>query len=187
MPRKPMDLRRKRFGRLVAIKRVYKNKYSYWDCVCDCGNKTTVRRDHLLDGSSQSCGCLQIEKTVNRSWKGYEEISGKYWYDLNRNAKYRLLDFNITIQEAWEIFLKQNKICYFTGDLLCFAKGKSDSKFQTASLDRLDNSIGYVKNNCCWVHKSINRLKNDFDTNDFLTLCSKVAEYEKKTKKHSNS
>lgn len=33
----------------------------YWDCVCDCGNKTTVRQDYLKSGKTQSCGCLQKE------------------------------------------------------------------------------------------------------------------------------
>jgi hypothetical protein len=179
MARKASDLRRKRFGRLVAIRRVYRKKASYWECLCDCGKTTLVRRDHLVQGHSQSCGCLQIEKTINRCWKGHEEISGKYWYDLNRNAKFRLVDFEITIDEAWKIFLFQNRRCYFTGDLLCFAKGKSDSKCQTASLDRLDNKLGYTKENCRWVHKSVNRLKNDFALEEFLALCSKVSEYEK--------
>lgn len=178
MANKVKDLRRKRFGRLVAINRVYQNKTSYYQCVCDCGNiDVLVRRNRLVDGETQSCGCLAIEKTIERSWKGHEEISGKYWYDLNRNAKYRLIEFSITIENAWEKFVEQGKQCYFTGETLCFAKGKKDKTTQTASLDRLDNSLGYTKENCCWVHKTVNRLKNDFVVDEFLLWCKKITEY----------
>lgn len=30
-------------------------------CVCDCGNSTVVRADHLKSGHTQSCGCLLRE------------------------------------------------------------------------------------------------------------------------------
>jgi hypothetical protein len=177
MANKAKDLRRCRFGRLVAIERTYRDKESFWKCLCDCGKIVEVRRKHLLSGNTVSCGCHSREQTSKRSWKGYEEISGKYWYDLARNAKYRLIDFEITIQEAWLQFLKQERRCSFTGQQLTFAKGKKDRKEQTASLDRYDNEKGYTVENCCWIHKSVNRLKNDFSVNEFLYWCKAISDY----------
>jgi hypothetical protein len=136
-----------------------------------------VRRDHLVNGTAKSCGCLQIEDTINRSWKGYEEISGKYWYDIHRNAKHRIIDFDITIEEAWELFIKQQKVCFYTGEPLCFSKGRRDKKLQTASLDRIDNTKGYSIENCCWVHKRINKLKGDFTEAEFLDWSKKITQY----------
>lgn len=50
-----------RFGKLVIIKR---NEYDIEkaDCICDCGNKTTVSVPHLVNGSTVSCGCYLHEK-----------------------------------------------------------------------------------------------------------------------------
>ena len=31
---------------------------AYWFCVCDCGNKTTVRGRDLRDSKTRSCGCM---------------------------------------------------------------------------------------------------------------------------------
>ena len=51
-----------RYGRLTVIERdENKGKIAAWRCICDCGNETIVRGDHLRSGVSQSCGCLRDE------------------------------------------------------------------------------------------------------------------------------
>ena len=52
-----------RFGRLTVIKR----ENNKWKCQCDCGNITFVDTNHLNQGHTQSCGCLQKEKTSEAS------------------------------------------------------------------------------------------------------------------------
>lgn len=37
----------------------------YWKCQCDCGNIAIVRGTQLRNGKTQSCGCLQKEKTTD--------------------------------------------------------------------------------------------------------------------------
>ena len=50
------------FGRLSVIERAEsRNGKAYWLCRCDCGNYKTVSGTHLVDGSTQSCGCLVKE------------------------------------------------------------------------------------------------------------------------------
>jgi hypothetical protein len=46
----------------------------------------------------------------------------------------------------------------------------------TASLDRIDSSKGYCEDNVQWVHKDINRMKNTFDQDYFISLCKLIAE-----------
>ena len=55
------------------------------------------------------------------------------------------------------------------------AKSKADLKLQTASLDRIDSTKGYSKDNIQWVHKDINCMKMDFSQQYFIDLCVKVA------------
>lgn len=59
--RKHIDLTGQRFGRLVTIEVVGKDKYydKLWRCICDCGKETIVRQGHLRSGHSQSCGCMR--------------------------------------------------------------------------------------------------------------------------------
>lgn len=60
-----LDLRDRRFGRLVAQKRLpeYGPDHScLWQCLCDCGNTCTVSSNKLRTGHTKSCGCLQRER-----------------------------------------------------------------------------------------------------------------------------
>lgn len=44
----------------------------------------------------------------------------------------------------------------------------------TASLDRIDNTKGYLEDNVQFVHKDINRMKWAHSQQYFIELCSKV-------------
>ena len=62
------DITGKRFGRLVAIKRVGSNSYNkaVWECLCDCGNSVVVVGESLWNGLTKSCGCLHSELISNK-------------------------------------------------------------------------------------------------------------------------
>ena len=85
--------------------------------------------------------------------------------------------FSISIQYAWNLFLKQKRKCALTGMDLVFGKSMKEveSGATTASLDRIDNKLGYIKGNVHWVHKDINFMKQGFDLNYFIEMCSMVA------------
>ena len=118
------------------------------------------------------------KKAYNNSTVG--EISGRYWGLVKKNARKRSIEFNITKEEAWEIFLKQNKRCIYTGlkithsRYLCRKNGKDIYYLGTASIDRKDSSLGYVKGNIQWVHKDVNALKSNFKEKYFLKLCKLI-------------
>ena len=60
---KSKDLSSLRFGRLLVISNVGKNKYGKykWLCQCDCGNICYVTSGDLNSGRTNSCGCLKKE------------------------------------------------------------------------------------------------------------------------------
>jgi len=62
------DLTGQKFGRLVVIKKVNKNKQGkyYWLCQCECGNKKKIMGCNLKSGATKSCGCLQKEMRMKR-------------------------------------------------------------------------------------------------------------------------
>lgn len=147
-----------------------------WLCRCDCGKEKIVRGKSLLRDRVKSCGCLNwINGRKNKRWTGYEDISGDFWSTMMNRAKQRGHDFTISIEEAWNQFIKQGRKCLFSGIDLIFTSGKLNKSKQTASLDRIDSSKGYTIDNICWVHKEINKMKLDHSVEHFIELCESVA------------
>lgn len=56
-----------RYGRLIVDEEYIEQKKVR--CTCDCGNVVTLRRGDVLSGHTQSCGCLQSERTSNSNTK----------------------------------------------------------------------------------------------------------------------
>jgi len=181
------DITGKVYGYLTVKKIVpeYSEKRSrniYWAyCNCsNCGNTNfQVNKHNLRTGRTRSCGCSKdghkkITGSNSVQWTGHNEISGNRWSKIKRNAKKRGIKFNVTIQYVWKLFEKQNRKCKLSGLEITF--GKLSNQSFTASLDRIDNTKGYVKCNVHWVHKDINRIKSDLDISYFKTLCKLVVE-----------
>jgi hypothetical protein len=124
---------------------------------------------------TRSCGCYKHDETIKRQWKGHGEISGSLWKRILNQAKSRGLSVEITIEDAWNLFLSQERRCKLTRLPLVFSTGyiKADG---TASLDRIDSSIGYTKNNIQWVHKDVNQMKMDLAQDYFIDLCRRIVE-----------
>lgn len=172
------DLLNKRFGLLLVKEYIGKSKYQHrWRCQCDCGNVSTVQGNHLIHGNTKSCGCLHKRKGKNSPFfRGYGEIPLDYFSTIRRSAEGKIRkskQFSITIEYLWNLFLKQNRRCSLTGELLEFGSQKGTKP--TASLDRIDSTKGYVEGNVQWVHKDVNIMKNDYDVDYFITMCKKVS------------
>jgi hypothetical protein len=159
----------------------YKMKKSqgmYCKWKCDCGNIIVYLASEVVKGRKKSCECyFYRRKEQHSNWHGYEGISGQYWGNIKNNANVRKLKFEISIEDIWEIYIKQNKKCSITGIDLIFSS-HSDKSDGNASLDRIDSNVGYIKNNLQWVHKTINYIKRDLSDDEFIDWCKKVNDYQ---------
>jgi len=41
-------------------------------------------------------------------------------------------------------------------------------------MDRIDNDLGYTKENIQWVHKDVNAMKSNFKEKYFLKICKLI-------------
>lgn len=179
------DLVNLRFGMLLVLEKVEKPSYSksknrncYWKCLCDCGNEKIVASPELFRGDTKSCGCQKHK--IN--FKGYGEIPKSVYTGIkNWSAASRNIEFNLTIEYLWELFLFQERKCVYSGEILKLGTSRHDST-KTASLDRIDSSKGYIEGNVVWCHKKINMLKMDLKLDDFYKFCKSVSKYEKQSK-----
>lgn len=151
MSKKSQDLTGRPFGYYTAIRQDGCNSQGvpYWLCRCRCGNEKRVRVDHLLDGSTKSCGCLQREQIVSRNtthgctnepwYKTYEAMMERCGHSKGA-SEYRLRlyrDRGIAVCELW-----RNSPMAFGDWLLAHGWRKG------LQIDRIDNNQGYCPENC---------------------------------------
>jgi hypothetical protein len=139
---------------------------------CVCGSELTITAGHLVGGSWKSCGCMRhVRGNKSHNWRGHGEISGSRWASIVRGAQARGHDFTLTREQAWDLFIAQDRRCALSGVLLTMVRRG------TASLDRIDSSAGYSIKNVQWVHKDINMMKQDLSQAEFLAWCRRVARH----------
>ena len=182
---KIVDLTGKRFGKLVVIRKLSSRRDGsvMWECQCDCGNKHEANTRHLnrAKNTVRSCGCSQHPSGKDSPyWEGVGEMSAAWWQaKIGREFQQKsraTIPVEIDMEYAWDLFLKQNRKCALTGLELTFARPLSKG---TASLDRIDNTRGYVPGNVQWVHKTINMMKRIYDEDYFIEMCVLVAAHKK--------
>ena len=169
----------KRFGKLtvLAIGEVGKNYHRLLHVRCDCGVEKKVLHANLVRGATRSCGCTIAKGDGNRHWIGVGNLSGSMWALIKKGARDRQIEVKLTHAEAWELFQKQGGLCALTGALLTLPEHCRDYTF-TASLDRIDSSKPYVKENVQWVTKHVNLMKRSYSQEEFIDLCRRVVQFQ---------
>ena len=177
---KIIDIIGERFGTLVVIENCEQNdKWGkpLWKCLCDCGNIIAKTKSDIAY-KMKSCGCQRAEMISQARWDGYGEIAKTYWSSVICGATSRNIYFDVTIEYAWELFLKQNRKCALSGLEIQFSRNRKKTRdsyeVQPASLDRKNSSVGYINDNIQWVHKTINICKNDLSSSEFVNICRLV-------------
>lgn len=135
---------------------------------CDCGNISNISTYHF--GKIKTCKyCFYSKKGVEHpAYRGTSNITQTYFSQIKLNAKKRKLKFNLDIKILDQLLIKQNYKCYLSGQTISVHDN-------TASLDRIDSSKGYLKNNIAWIHKDIQRMKSDFPVIYFVDTCNKIS------------
>ena len=162
----------KKFGMLTVMS--HKSRCEGYICACDCGNTTVARAYRLKRGLHNSCGCVHYRKEQESpNYKGLGTLSKTHWYNIEYGAKRRNLIFDISMEDAWNLFLKQNKKCAYTGWDIEFGSPYRNIK-TTASLDRIDSSKGYTIDNIQWLHKDVNYMKSNMCPKRFIEICKTI-------------
>lgn len=110
-------------------------------------------------------------KITDKKIHKHQFIPCFFWNQTKKNCRAREYNLNITIDDIWSQFLRQEGKCALTGRDLKFAPSRKDN---TASLDRIDSSKHYELDNIQIVHKDVNTMKMDLSDRDFFFFCKEV-------------
>lgn len=93
---------------------------------------------------------------------------------IKSGAKNRNLDFEITYEFIQKLWVNQNGLCYYTNvPMKLIARQKNPYQ---VSIDRIDSSLGYTKENAVLCCQSINYMKNDYSLEDFNLFINSLQE-----------
>lgn len=140
-------MRKKRFGKIIAIRRAGINPYqqAVWFCRCDCGGTKVVSQTHLQQGLVKSCGCLRKKHGESKTplfnvWSGML----KRCRLKSRKDYHRYGGRGIKVCGRWHEYSN------FRADMKV-AYDRHRRRYSTTILERLDNNLGYFPENCTWV------------------------------------
>lgn len=127
----------------------------YYRCTCTCENATVkeVNRNALLNGSSQSCGCLRAELSGSR-------LTTHGMYSAPERRVHASMMTRCTNPKYHEYHLYGGRgitVCpEWLGNFAKFYEDMGPRPSPEHQLDRRDNSLGYSKSNCYWATKNEN-------------------------------
>lgn len=143
-----------------------------------CGKYTEVSTAKLRNGHTKSCGCIKSESISIANRHCYGDSMGKRVIDSYRNnAKLKKIEFSLSHAQLIALFQGN---CHYCGDAPknVMKRKNSYGMFVYNGIDRIDNNLGYIENNCvscCW---KCNQKKKSNHKTAFLDWIKKVAEHQ---------
>jgi hypothetical protein len=196
------DAQKIHFGKYIYLSS-YETKKTKMKMLCkDCQNVFLQTPDSHLNGSG--CPKCAKEKSIlglklaskitakinnKRARIFSDEKTGFYinkaiWNSYKKGALERNLIFEIKPEDIFNLYKKQNGLCVYTG-----AKLNCDSivsKKIDWSIDRIDNSKGYTKDNILLVSKTANMFRNRSTIKEMLEFCNMVVSVHNGMDKYSS-
>lgn len=177
---KAFNLVGKRFGKLVVLSQIEKDKFKKirWSCVCDCGNTHIASTDILCRGATKSCGCY---RNTFKLLPSGEASFNQYLCQYRNNARVRKVDFFLSEEEFKSIIGKSCEYCgaepksYFSRN----RKVAETTAYLCNGIDRVDNRIGYTFRNCVPCCSLCNYMKRGLTQSDFIKHVQKISSYPK--------
>lgn len=137
----------------LQLKRTYGNRCK------DCHNKR--KRD------------LRRTKYVTQEER-FNEILRTIRY---RSRKSNLGDTDLTLEFIQNLFTKQDGKCFYSGIVMNFERWGSKRKKYSITVDRIDPSKGYTKDNVVLSSWAANVGKSNFSLNEYIRFCAEVTNY----------
>ena len=136
---------------------------------CSCGAEKDVEVYAVKSGRSKSCGCLHKDILRERATK--TAASNKVFGHYRRGALSRGYSFELSLPEFLEV---TQQPCYYCGAPPSNIQ-KGVVPFIYSGVDRVDNNLGYTKDNIVPSCFHCNKMKGTHSQEDFLKQIAAIS------------
>lgn len=141
--------------------------YSYHRHICKkCHTHKQLKKYHSLSPEDKKIKKAKQNEWIKNNYLHYRVINSR------ARAKEYNIPFNITVEDvkgAWE---KQGGKCYYTDQPMVLAP--SERRWQSVSIDRIDSSKGYEKDNIVLCRGIVNLVKNELSIDELLEIIDQI-------------
>ena len=140
-------------------------------CSQKCNGKSRANLKRLLSYDNKFDG--------TEGYTTADEFTPFKWYIKCIYNSNRKKEKNITAQDLKRLWEEKGGFCPFTGNLLTLRTHSNCTeplRPDHASLDRIDNNLGYVRGNIRFISVMANYARNKFTDAQLINFCCDVAE-----------
>jgi 5-methylcytosine-specific restriction endonuclease McrA len=169
------NIKGQKFNKLKVVEYCGPNSHgkAQWYCECDCGKSIVVIGISLRNGHTKSCGCL------SRYESGIAALNWLY-YSYQKGAKSRGLEWNLTKEQFQALTSSCCSICGIfpkQSAIVSSEEWKYNGNYLYNGIDRIDNTVGYVFDNCRTACKICNGAKHSMTETNFQQWLDRIIEF----------
>jgi hypothetical protein len=140
----------------------------------NCGKKQTYGRlDHYRSAVKNDWKCKSCSSHTN-NFKGKVGPIPITWFEIKRKSGIgRGYLWDLTIEDILEMYERQEGLCALTGWPISWPEKGLTS---TVSIDRIDSTEGYLKENVQLLHKDVNMAKQQYTQDYFINMCKAITD-----------
>ena len=149
----------------------------YKDCP-QCGESQSYLRKNYAEESlrlGKVCKKCSNRNTDNSHRGWYRGIRVSWFNKFKSSAEVRQIPWSLTLDDVADTMEKQSSVCTLTGWDISFPDW-GHHQGASASIDRIDSSAGYTKDNIQLVVRKVNMMKQQYTQEEFIEVCKAVAD-----------
>lgn len=165
-----VDLTGQKFNNLTVTRYLGKDNYknNIYECNCDCGGKITCQGSDVKTGKIKTCGCRKYSTPVQNAMVAGNEPLYKNVYAQYKYTNKREYEFHIEFDDFRKLVDQQ---CHYCGaepsNTMKDRRSFGERMIKYNGLDRINNDIGYTKENVVTCCRSCNIAKHTYSIEFF--------------------
>lgn len=144
---------------------------------CPSCNKeqSYLRKNYAIESEKLRKLCKKCSNNIpkHNAHKGFYKgvLRASFAHRYKSSAETRGINWDVSFEYLAELLIDQDFKCALSGEDLDAMEVSND-----CSLDRIDNSLGYVEGNLQWVTSMVNMCKQGYTQEEFINMCKQIAD-----------